>query len=227
MATDEYLRWGWNQSEIFVLIEPAFTELRDTDVLKVGYHVWARNGRHVSTISLHRFNNARPRPPPPVINITGPNRRLRIFMQLTWSPFIISPGHLFNIERREFCGFSRVEFSPRASNYFPGFSICVQHYLFFACIFSPFVLAFQFVPIWPNFCISTRILSVFVWTFHAFTCPCNGTELRSRGKTLSRLFSTFSFYSPITFSHPNGTPGIPQMGRIPSKVVNNGSKCCK
>ena len=47
-----------------------------------------------------------PGQPPAVINITGPNRRLRIFMQLTWSPFIISRGHLFNIGRREFCGFT-------------------------------------------------------------------------------------------------------------------------
>ena len=137
----------------------------------------------------HRFNNARPRPPPPVINITGPNRRLRIFMQLTWSPFIISPGHLFNIERREFCGFSQVFLLPS-----PVFFLCAISSLF-TCIFSPFVLAFQFVPIWPNFCIFSRILSVFVRTFHAFTCPCNRTEWRSRGKTLSRLFSTSSFYS--------------------------------
>ena len=142
-----------------------------------------------------------PGPPPAVINITGPNRRLRIFMQLTWSPFIISPGPLFNIGRRKFCGFTKSQLfllifsSPPVWLFFPPFfSICdVQH--FYTCIFYPFVLAFQFVPIWPNFCIFTRILSVFVRTFHAFTCPCNRTEWRSRGKTLSRLFSTSSFYS--------------------------------
>ena len=155
MATDEYLRWGWNQSEIFVLIEPAFTELRDTDVLKVGYHVWARNGRHVSTISLHRFNNARPRPPPPVINITGPNRRLRIFMQLTWSPFIISPGHLFNIERREFCGFSRVVPRPRVQLFSQFFYLCATLSLF----------RLHFLPICPSVSICANLAQLLY--FHA------------------------------------------------------------
>ena len=156
MATDEYLRWGWNQSEIFVLIEPAFTELlRDTDVLKVGYHVWARNGRHVSTISLHRFNNARPRPPPPVINITGPNRRLRIFMQLTWSPFIISRGHLFNIERREFCGFSRVVPLPRVQLFSQFFYLCATLSLF----------RLHFLPICPSVSICANLAQLLY--FHA------------------------------------------------------------
>ena len=115
-------------------------------------------------------------------------------MQLTWFPFIISPGHLFNIGRREFCGFS-------LSIYVCPLLLCSIFLVFqFLCnlIFSYFHL--HSVPICRSISICANlgqllyfpcIFSVFVRTFHALTitCPCNGAELRSRGKTLSPLFN--------------------------------------
>ena len=116
-------------------------------------------------------------------------------MQLTWFPFIISPGHLFNIGRREFCGFS-------LSIYVCPPLLCSIFLVFqFLCnlIFSYFHL--HSVPICRSISICANlgqllyfpcIFSVFVRTFHAaltITCPCNGAELRSRGKTLSPLFN--------------------------------------
>ena len=161
MATDEYLRWEWN-----ICFDRHMSQNLD---IMTGHEMddMCRQFLCIDLIMLA------PGPPPAVINITGPNRRLRIFMQLTWSPFIISPGPLFNIGRRKFCGFTKSQLfllifsSPPVWLFFPPFfSICdVQH--FYTCIFYPFVLAFQFVPIWPNFCIFMRILSVFVRTFHA------------------------------------------------------------
>ena len=159
-------------------------------------------------------------------------------MQLTWFPFIISPGHLFNIGRREFCGFS-------LSIYVCPPLLCSIFLVFqFLCnlIFSYFHL--HSVPICRSISICANlgqllyfpcIFSVFVRTFHAaltITCPCNGAELRSRGKTLSRLFSISPFYlchfvpSSIYSSSPWNSRNV-QMGLIPSKVVSNGCKCCK